>query len=76
MLETILRGVAFALLAASAAGLSAASAVLKWCRESQTATRVIPEAQCLTDSESLRAEDELKDLIKEVQHRLESQPDT
>lgn len=76
MLEAILRGVAFALLAASAAALSAASAVLKLCREKKTSNRVIPEPKRAEGNESLDKGNELQDLIKDVQHCLNSQPDT
>ena len=72
MLESILRAVAFALLAVSAAALSAASAVLKLCREDQTATREIPEEKSSRDDEPTNNGEELQDLIKEVQHYLKS----
>ena len=76
MLEAILRTVAFALLAVSAAALSAASTVLKLCRTNQAATRQTPEVKKIKHKESSNQRGELQDLIKEVQHCLNSQPDT
>ena len=76
MLETILRTTAFALLAVSAAALSAASTVLKLCRANQTATRQIPEQQSIMTKGSSNQRGELQDLIKDVQQCLNSQPDT
>ena len=76
MLEAVLRVVAFALLAVSAAALSAASGVLKLHRAKQTAARQIPDTKKQKNKESSNQRGELQDLIKEVQHCLNSQPDT
>ncbi|MDJ0955542.1 MAG: hypothetical protein QNI91_01715 [Arenicellales bacterium] len=76
MLQAILRAVAFALLAVSAAALSGASTVLKLYRTNQTAARQTPDTNKPKNKESSNQGGELQDLIKEVQHCLNSQPDT
>ena len=76
MPEAFLRAVVFALLAVSAAALSAASGVLKLHRPNRAVTRQIPDTNKPNNKESSNQSGELQDLIKEVQHCLNGQPDT
>ena len=64
MLQAILRAVTFALLAVSAAALSAASTVLKLYHANQTATRQTPGIKKPNNKESSNQIWELQDLVK------------